>query len=62
MVDYLRRFGYWRSPLTGAELQSADWAKCAKESLFYTQIEGEEEDGGEEGEGIDQTDKKTKDR
>jgi len=56
--DYLTRFGYWRNPLTGGDLQEANWTKCSQQTLFYTEIDGENEDGEEdingrrEGEGL----------
>ncbi|KAI3422323.1 hypothetical protein GPALN_012846 [Globodera pallida] len=48
VLDYLRRFGYWRNALMGSELQSANWTKCAnKNSPFFAQIEADN-DGGDE--------------
>jgi hypothetical protein len=37
--EYLTRFGFWRNPLTGGQLQTADWQKCEKESPFYMDLE-----------------------
>ena len=47
--DYLRRFGYWRNALTGGQLHSANWTKCARNSPFYEGIDGDDDGGGQLG-------------